>query len=137
MKACVVDDDYTSRVLLKNYLIDEGWQVVVFDSPVSKTENQKPNLKEVLSDKDTKLLIMDVRFGRENDGLRLGLKTIKNHVESGDIKNSMVIILVSQFGKDQADYSDLETILKDKHIFNHWLDKPVDFVILNEILRSI
>lgn len=137
MKACVVDDDYTSRVLLKNYLIDEGWEVVEFKSPNYKSENKITNLKEELAHKNTKLLIMDVRFGREEPGLRLGLATIKSLVESGDIKDSLVIILVSQFGKEQAGYNDLEPILQNRNIQNHWLDKPIEFVHLNEILRSI
>ena len=38
MKACVVDDDYTSRVLLKDFLVDEGWDVAEFSHPEKKSE---------------------------------------------------------------------------------------------------
>ena len=135
MKACVVDDDYTSRVLLKDFLVDEDWEVVEFRHPQKKSEELQTSLAEELNDETTKLLIMDVRFGRDAEGLGLGLKTVKSLVEEGDIRDDFIIIFVSQFGKELIDFSDIEKLFNKHDIKNYWIDKPVDFVFLNEILN--
>ena len=74
MKACVVDDDYTSRQLISDYLEDEGLKVVRFDHPDNRSEIKKTSLSKELQDPNTKILIMDIRFGREAVGLKRGLK---------------------------------------------------------------
>lgn len=136
MKACVVDDDYTSRILIGQFLEDEGWDVILFSHPDIKSE-KGTQLNEELSDKSTKLLIMDVRFGRDAEGLRLGLNSVKYLAESNTLKPNCLVLFVSQFGRDYIEFSSVEEILTKKEIRVDWLDKPIDYVLLNETISQV
>ena len=136
MKACVVDDDYTSRVLLKDYLEDMGWDVLLFSHPENKTEHGT-SLAEGLSDNKTKLLVMDVRFGRDADGLTKGLKVTEILANEGKLNQNCRVVFISQFGKVRVQFDSVEKTLLSKKITFDWLDKPVDFVLLNLIVQDI
>ncbi len=136
MKVCIVDDDHTSRVLLGEYLEDRGWEIIVFIHP------DKPSLKNTLlidelSDKNTKLLIMDVRFGRDADGLEKGLTTVKKLAEEDKLFSDCCVLFVSQFGREKVQIDSVERSLKEKKIRFYWLDKPIDYVLLNERIQEI
>jgi CheY-like chemotaxis protein len=134
MKACVVDDDYTSRVLLKDFLDDDGWNVVSFNHPDSNSIEADTRLVDELKDEATKLLVMDVRFGRDADGLWLGLATVRQLAENAELRNDQIVVFVSQFGKNLTGFRDVEHILNVLGIKNHWMDKPVDYTFLNQYL---
>ena len=136
MKACIVDDDYTSRVLLGEFLKDQGWEVILFVHPDKPSENNNTLLHNELKDKNTKLLIMDVRFGRDTDELRLGLTSVKRLVELKIIQSNCLVIFVSQFGRDHIEFTSVENILKKNNIEFYWFDKPVDFVLLDEKIHQ-
>ena len=136
MKACVVDDDYTSRVLLKDYLEDMGWDVLLFSHPENKTEHGT-SLAEELSDNKTKLLVMDVRFGRDADGLTKGLKVTEILANEEKLNQDCRVVFISQFGKVRVQFDSVEKTLLTKGIHFEWLDKPVDFVSLNQIVQNI
>lgn len=129
MKACIVDDDFTSLILLGEFLEDQGWDASTFHHPNKPNENGK-TLEDALSLKDTKLLIMDVRFGRDKEGLMLGLKTVEKLVESDQIKSECGVLFVSQFGQEDINFSSTKKLLESKGIQCDWLDKPVDFIQL-------
>ena len=136
MKACVVDDDYTSRILISEFLEDEGWDVILFSHPDKLSEKGTP-LNEELFDDQTKLLIMDVRFGRDAEGLRLGLNSVKYLAESNTLRPNCLVLFVSQFGRDYIEFSSVEEILTKKKIHVNWLDKPIDYVLLNEKIFQV
>jgi len=136
MKACVVDDDYTSRVLLRDFLDDDGWEVISFNHPENSSEENSSMLVDELRDVTTKLLIMDVRFGRDADGLWLGLSTVRQLAENAELRSDQIVVFVSQFGKDLTNFRDVEEILKVLGIKNHWMDKPVDYTFLNQYLSD-
>lgn len=136
MKACVVDDDSTSRVLLGDYLQDEGWKVVTFVHP-DKPSEVGTSLVEELSDKETRLLIMDIRFGRDADGLEKGLNTVKKLAKEGKLKSECAVLFVSQFGRDRIQIDSVYESLEERGIDFNWLDKPVDTVFLNDIINTI
>lgn len=135
MKACVVDDDSTSRVLLGEFLKDEGWNVVLFNHPTSLSKIGTTLLDE-LTDMSPKLLVMDVRFGRDAEGLRLGLNTAKHLVETNKLTSNCLVVFVSQFGRDHIEFNFIEEALKTNGIQFHWFDKPVDFVKLKGCLTQ-
>jgi DNA-binding NtrC family response regulator len=136
MKACVVDDDHTARILLGGYLEDRGWVAQLFNHPDTPSEENK-TLTEALSDRDIKLLIMDVRFGRDKEGLAKGPKTVEKLVNEGKLLSNCFVLFVSQFGKERIDFDSVEKALNDKKIAFDWLDKPIDFVLLNNILKKV
>ncbi len=136
MKACVVDDDYTSLVLLKDYLEDMGWDVLLFSHP-EKISEKGTTLVEELSDKSTKLLVMDVRFGKDADGLTKGLKVTETLANEGKLNQNCRVVFISQFGKVRVQFDSVEKTLLSKEINFDWLDKPVDFVSLNQIVQNI
>ena len=136
MKACVVDDDYTSLILLKEFLEDQGWNVTVFSHPKEFSENDK-NLADELQGNENKLLIMDARFGRDTEGLRLGLSTVEKLVASKKIRSDCMVIFVSQFGKETINFSSYKDNLKSNGIECEWLDKPVDFVLLDAKINKL
>jgi|LGVE01.1.fsa_nt_gb FixJ family two-component response regulator len=136
MKACVVDDDYTSRVLLRDFLEDMGWGVLLFSHP-ERISEKGTSLVEDLSDNNTKLLVMDVRFGRDADGLTKGLKVTEILANEGKLNQNCRVVFISQFGKVRVQFDSVEKTLLSKGINFDWLDKPVDFVLLNLIVQDI
>lgn len=136
MKACVVDDDHTSLVLIGEFLEDQGWDVSLFNHPSAKSSDGS-NLEDIVSQEDNKLLIMDVRFGRDKEGLKLGLQTVKNLIEQKKINLECMILFVSQFGQEDINFCTYENSLKGKGINCAWFDKPIDFVLLNSYISAI
>ena len=136
MKACVVDDDYTSLDLLGGFLEDRGWETVLFRDP-DKPSLNGTMLEKELSNEDTKLLVMDVRFGRDAEGLRKGLTTVNRLAEEDTLTSNHNVVFVSLFGRDAIQFESVEATLGVKGIKPYWLDKPVDWVQLNEIINDI
>lgn len=135
MKACVLDDDHTSLALLSDFLKDEGWEVVMFTHPDRPSESGT-RLDKELSDERTELLIMDVRFGREDDGLIKGLNAARTLAEQKMLISGSTVVFVSQFGRDSIQTDDVEDTLGKNGVHFYWLDKPVDFVHLKDIIRQ-
>ncbi len=137
MKACVVDDDFTSRTLMRDYLNDMGWDVLLFNHPDGTPEPDNKTLPDALSQDDINLLVMDVRFGKDAEGVFKGLKETKKLAEKGHLSSRCKVIFISQFGKDIDEFEKVKKTLDEKGIENWWLDKPLDFVELDGIIQQV
>lgn len=136
MKACVVDDDPSSRQLLSEFLEDQGLEVVTFDHPDKTSVKKKSDLAGELSETTTKFLIMDVRFGRDAEGLTKGLKAVEALAKEKKLTSNCSVLFVSQFGREAINFHSLEETLEKNGITFYWFDKPVKNVELGEIIRK-
>jgi hypothetical protein len=80
---------------------------------------------------------MDVRFGRDTDGLAKGLTTVRKLADENKLKSNCVVFFVSQFGRDVVQTGPVEAILEKKQIRFYWFDKPIDYVQLGQKIREL
>lgn len=113
MRIAVVDDDFTARTLISDFLKDEGHEVTVVDSP-----NKLSDIQEYDA------IVMDVMIGSERYA---GIDYILRQKET--IGPSTQVIFISNFGRGTA----IMSRLKDVDAYR-WLDKPIDLPELAEII---
>lgn len=119
-RVVIIDDDDTVRSVLSDYLEDEGYEVMPFESP----DEAEPVLKP------TDILIVDVRLQSEYSK---GVDFII-HLRNKDNKyESTKTIFISNFGRERVSLN----LQKLKFSSYEWLDKPFEMLELaNAIQRS-
>ena len=119
-KIVVVDDDYTARTIIADFLEDEGYDVISVENP----ENIGVHIA------DCSVIIMDVMI--ESDRFA-GLDYILEQQKNQKIGLSTSIIFISNFGYDRPEMqSRLQKVGKYTQ-----LDKPVEMTELRQILKSM
>jgi hypothetical protein len=134
--AYIVDDDFTSRENIADYLIDLGWKVIVLKHPSEIIQESKKSLSDVLSTSSANLLVMDVRFGTEEVGLTQGLVYVKDLLLKNLISKTCKIVFISQFGEESTPYQQLSQSLTEAGIKHIWFNKPVDTVYLDSFINA-
>ena len=118
-KIAVVDDDYTARVLITEFLEDEGYEVISVENP--------KNIGHHIE--DCSVIIMDVRIEFDRYA---GLDYILEQQKNQKIDPSTRIIFISNFGYDTQE---MRTRLQEVGKYT-WLDKPLEMTELRRILKS-
>ena len=117
MKIAVVDDDYTARTLISEFLEDEGHSGVSAAHP-DKLQNI-PSFGAI---------VMYVFIGTERHG---GIEYILRKREEKEISSDNLVIFVSNFGRDSLEIVRLLDQVGDFE----WLDKPIEMLELDRIIR--
>jgi DNA-binding response OmpR family regulator len=119
MMIAVVDDDYTARTLIAEFLEDEGHDV-----------NSVPDPKGLKGVENYEAVIMDVMIGAERHG---GIDYILEQRDNGKISDEVQVIFISNFGRHHPD-----TVNRLQKVGKYiWLDKPIDLPELGDILRRL
>ena len=119
MKVGIFDDTKDIRVLIEDFLKDEGHEII---SSVGRPQDLM-NLEEC------EVLIMDVR---SNEDRYAGINFIVSKHSEGQIQSAKVIF-ISQFGRGNPEIKRL----LERVGFYEWLDKPIEFAELLKILIRI
>jgi len=108
----LIEDDYSSRLVLKSFLEDRGYELKCYKEPPAPEEIP-----------DNALLIVDVRLGGQRAA---GIQFVLSLPED---KIKLPLILISNWGRDRikSDLKDLETKRKSKF---RWMDKPIQLDLL-------
>lgn len=118
MRIAVVDDDYTARTLISEFLEDEGHNVVAVDDP-----------KGLEGVESYGAIIMDVMIGSDRHA---GIDYILEQLADGKIGSHTLVVFISNFGRDTAD-----TRRRLQQVGNYrWLDKPIELTELDQIIRK-
>lgn len=121
MKIAVVDDDFTARTLIAEFLEDEGYQVIKGETP----EELTPRISEV------GVIVMDVMIGQDRTK---GLQYVRDNAEN--ITKDKLVIFVSNFGQKHEGIQDLLNEINDKVNFK-WFDKTFDTAFFDTLLKYI
>ena len=122
MKLAVVDDAYNAQELIADYLADYGYNVRGFRDP--------DEMEQTALEYDG--IIMDVMIGRDRTR---GITSIQSWAKSGMLRPGTLVVLISSFGRERKEISDLLSELKSSIAFE-WLDKTFDTSFFNR-LQSI
>lgn len=119
MRIGIVDDDYTTRKLISDFLEDKGFETVLAARP-----------EKLLDVENCDVIVMDVRIGTEPSDRYAGIDYILEQRRSRNIHPDTLVIFISNFGKDRA-----KNLLQQ--VGDHqWLDKPIDFVELEQTITT-
>jgi DNA-binding response OmpR family regulator len=119
MRIAVVDDDYTARTLLSEFLEDEGYDVVAI---------RDPNMLESIE--NCAAIIMDVMIGHDRYA---GIDYVLEQRDSERISDEVQVVFISNFGRDSTEIRNRLQRVGDYA----WLDKPIDLPELGDILRRL
>lgn len=123
MKIAVVDDDFTAQTLIADYLIDKNYEVV---------KAYEPNeISSVLSQLD--VIIMDVMIKHDRTK---GLKYIRDNAKQDNFSSKVLIIFVSNFGREPEEIQNL-LIEVSRYINFKWLDKSFDSIFFDLLLNYV
>lgn len=121
MKIAVVDDDFTARTLIAEYIEDEGYEVIKGETP----EELTPRISEV------SVIVMDVMIGQDRTK---GLQYVRDNAVK--ITKDKLVIFVSNFGQKHEGIQGLLNEIIDKVNYK-WFDKTFDTAFFSALLESI
>jgi DNA-binding response OmpR family regulator len=116
-KVAVVDDDYTTRTLISDFLTDRGFLVAAGAKP-EEIDGQVEQCQA---------FIMDVMIGNNRYA---GIDYIIEQRQRARIAPGTPVIFISNFGNDREEIQS-RLLQAGKH---DWLDKPIQFARLRHLL---
>lgn len=119
MKIGIFDDTKDMRILIRDFLEDEGHQVI---SSVGRPH-------QLVKIDEYEVLIMDVKTP---DDRYAGINFVEEERSKGNL-HSTEVIFISNFGRDSPE---IKGLLSNVGSFK-WLDKPLEFAELKKILEAI
>jgi DNA-binding response OmpR family regulator len=119
MKIAVVDDDYTTRTLISEFLEDVGY--------VTKVEKSPAQLQSI---EGYDAVVMDVRIGNDRYA---GIDYVLEQRRTGKLGLGTPVIFISNFGRGTAE---IEGRLQKVGSYE-WLNKPIEFTELDQTLRRL
>lgn len=119
MKVAIVEDEFDYLHILKEFLEDLEFEVTPAVHPDKLTDVEKYDA-----------FIMDVRIDKDRTA---GIDFISKIQKEDRMKRDAVIIFISNYERDFPLVQDKLAQIPQYQ----WLDKPVDTVALENILRSI
>jgi DNA-binding response OmpR family regulator len=122
MKLAVVDDDFTSRTILKDFLEDQGYQVEAADRPEELKDLSQVNL-----------LIMDVMIYKDR---LAGINFILDQKLRGKISEQHGIIFISNYAKSSV-IDELLSQLGEIHKDYEWFDKPLNLIDFHKSVKNV
>lgn len=119
IKVAVVDDDYTTRTLVVDFLTDRQCDVIWSEDP-----GQLPELGNYQA------LIMDVMIEKNRYA---GIDYILELQQKGKLNPDTLVVFISNFGRESEE---IKTRLAQIEKFI-WLDKPINWARFARILRQV
>lgn len=119
MKIGIFDDTKDMRMLIEDFLKDEGHDIICSSG----------KLQELTNLEECEVLIVDVR---SNEDRYAGINFIETKRSEGSIQSTKVIF-ISNFGRDNPE---IKRLLEKVGQYE-WLDKPIEFAELKKILNKI
>ena len=120
MKIAIFDDDHDYRMMLTEFIEDNGFGVETVDRPDKLT---KPDQFDVF--------IIDVAASNAPKDRTAGIDYIHALETEGKIKPEALVIFISNFGRDYARVQDALDQIRNKYI---WLDKPINYATLSRLI---
>jgi CheY-like chemotaxis protein len=118
MKVALVEDDFSYRKMMSDFLEDLGYLVVQADQPEKLEGIERCDA-----------FIMDVMIPPNRTG---GIDYIIDLQTRERINDDTLVIFISNFGRESKEIQDRLAQIKNYE----WLDKPVDLVTLERLLRQ-
>jgi DNA-binding response OmpR family regulator len=118
-RAVIIEDDDTARDIISDFLEDEGYKVLSFDSTKKAEEVVQP----------TDILIVDVRIGKEPSA---GVDFVISLRENNPQFKATKTIFISNFGRFKQIEEKLQQ-LEGKFI---WIDKPLEMFQLAHAIEN-
>ncbi|MEW5870368.1 MAG: response regulator [Chloroflexota bacterium] len=119
-KIAVVDDDFTTRTLIVDFLEDRDFSVVHASDPNDISDQAK----------ECQAFIMDVMIGKNRyAGINYIIEQRRNNVISPDA----LVIFISNFGRENEE---ITSLLRQVGKYE-WLDKPIQFAKLGRLVAEV
>jgi CheY-like chemotaxis protein len=118
MKVAIVDDDYTARTLISEYLEDEGHDVTAVDDPTKLADVEQ-----------YQAIVMDVMIGSDR---YKGINYILERQSEGTIGPHTLVVFISNFGHGP----EIRSKLAQVRVHHRWLDKPIDLPELDRFIHG-
>lgn len=119
IKVAVVDDDYTTRTLVVDFLEDRQCDVIWSEDP-----DKLPEIG------NCQVLIMDVMIKKNRYA---GIDYIIELKQKGKLNPDTLVVFISNFGRES---DEIKTRLAQIEKFV-WLDKPINWARFAKIIRQV
>jgi DNA-binding response OmpR family regulator len=119
-RVILIEDDDTTMSVISDFLEDEGFDIICFESPDKAVDEVQPN----------DILIIDVRFEKINS-ISAGVDFIISLRARKPEFNNTKTIFISNFGRTRIE-NKLQQLNPNSFI---WLDKPFGMNLLDHAIR--